>query len=250
METKKFENITPSDKIAVDVSRAINLPNDMSMVCCQNCNGLLTLTGSVFCGNDECESFQYCKYCLENVSECTYCKKPIMPCNISKQTLKFMQNLKIQCNHIGCNQNILYANLEKHEEECGFKDSSCPYCLKCDIKSVIDQHMKTCDLRDFICNCHFEGAAKNDHSCDSVRFLMKKLEEQDNKHKEEITELKKLTERLSNRLQLLEGLQGAIPSAEEFLGIENYSVLDQPLINSDEIKNLNEKHLKTQSGSK
>lgn len=224
-----------SESRSVDVKRAKNLPQDMEMVCCQKCQGLLTLDGSKFCDNDGCDGHQYCRYCVSSIKDCESCKKEFNPANISKKTLNFMKKLEIQCSYKGCKENVSYEKLEDHEKDCGYKESSCPYCFIGDIKSKIDLHKLECKLRDFEClKCRYVGIDDNDHSCESTKFLLKKIENQEISHRDEINELKKLCERLSNRLFLLEGLQGAIPSAEEFVDANNFYSNDNSTIKEEQ----------------
>lgn len=229
-------NLTPNGSSALDIKRVKNLES-LDLIC-QSCGGVLTLDGSVYCGEEECRKYELCKYCAITVENCGACKLPFKKSKLPNITGNHLRKLNISCAHENCDKIVLYGELDKHETGCDFRPMHCPFCEMKGIKKDIEPHVVTCDKRIIKCAlCEFEGCYKNDHKHDSIKFLMKKIEETKTQHGNEIKELKEIIKRLTFRISDLEGVPGVIPrtdhvNSHDYKSANNDDNMDLPISNT------------------
>lgn len=169
------------DTQGIPLSRLIDLEknqNLLSVLKCKIClNILLNPYDCSKCGNTFCYS------CINRLKEsmraCPFgcCNYEIMPSSFAIK--KFLEKLNFSClnKENGCNEIISYSNIEQHDKNCKFINSSCPN-TQCGMKmqwTLLENHIqKECPFTIFECpKCHIKLPRKELESHNNICNMLK-----------------------------------------------------------------------------
>ena len=177
----------------------------------------------------------FCNECIKKFIQSQNKYKCIYKCansnirEMNRMDKSYIDNIKLRCQHKGCNQFIKFTEYKDHLEKCKFRLYHCKNnpCKVEGILSVIKEHSKSCAYRIvscYKCNMTYRINDSNNHTkvcpqqpvkCDFCDKIMVRnefltihrsdnancLKTEFNKIKNENDELKKIVEELKKKLK-------------------------------------------------
>ena len=129
--------------------------NNLRRLKCSICYSIMIEPTQALCG------CRFCLTCIQNQEDqsCKGCgryfdktQKLFNDVAVKKEIM----NLKISCNNAGCNQILLYINMNSHGKVCEYRNETCNQCHKEYTFSEMEEHLsKFCGLASVKCTyCH------------------------------------------------------------------------------------------------
>lgn len=174
---------------SLEISRLSNLSSEQDEILCPICNKIFM--DPVACS--ECQNC-FCSKCIEDFLEenngacpnsCFFVLKKAPPL-----LLKLLNKLKIKCKNFenGCNEEINYESLAKHEIECVFSCEQCNGCKQKFLKKDIFSHENECEMSLEVCKfCYKTLKRKEMKSHEIIQCLQEKIIKNESFFKEQIS---------------------------------------------------------------